>query len=487
MNILENPQSLWWLLACSLIGGGLAWGLSVLVYRSRQLEALLTAKSQLAANAIQLEDLRNQIAAQHQECNDLRKEFRLMEMAKVSAETKLSDTQQHFESQRGLLDEAKLTLSDTFRALASEALAGNNQGFLSLAEEKFKALKDETAIELNHRHASLEALVNPLSETLRMYQHETKALEDKRLREFSTVSEQLKHLATAQSTLQSETSKLVNALRSPHVRGRWGEIALRRTAELAGMSAYCDFHEQPSVTTEGGRLRPDMIVKLPAGREVIVDSKVPLIAFLESLEAHTEESRINALQRHTEHVKTHIRQLASKEYWDQFPSAPEFVVLFIPNDSFLAAAAEQDPALIESAISQKVVIATPTTFIALLRAIAFGWRQEHMTESAERISQLGQELAERMSTMIEHFSKVGQALGRAVESYNGTVASLENRILPSARKFKQLGVNTRKDIPDLQPVEQSPRRTSGLPPTLEELSPPLESINVPTTPHSSEE
>ena len=453
------------------MGGILALALSSLTYRSRKLEALQPVETQLAAHKARLEDVRNQLSSLHQEYDDLQKEFRLMEVAKVSAETKLLGTQEHIESQRAMLDEAKPTLSDTFRSLASEALAGNNQGFLALAEEKFKALKDETAVELNHRHTSLEALVNPLAESLRTYQQETKALEDKRLREFTSVSEQLKQLATTQSTLQSETSKLVNALRSPHVRGRWGEIALRKTAELAGMSAYCDFHEQQSVETETGRLRPDMVVKLPAGREVIVDSKVPLSAFLESLEAHTNESRDMALKRHADHVKTHIRQLASKEYLDQFPAAPEFVVLFIPNDSFLAAAAEQDPSLIESALTQKVVIATPSTFIALLRAIAYGWRQEQVAESAQRISLLGQELAERMGTMVEHFAKVGQTLGRAVESYNATVASLENRILPSARKFKQLGVNPRKEIPDLQPVEQSPRPSSGLPPMLDDLPP----------------
>jgi len=471
MTILQDPQSLWWIFASALLSGICAWALSALIHRSRKLEALQTVKTQLATRTVQLENIQNQLASLHQEYDDLQRKFRLMEIAKVSAETQLSDTQRHFDSQRALLDEAKLTLSDTFRSLAAEALAGNNQGFLALAEEKFKALKDETTIELDHRHTSLEALVKPLAESLRTYQQETTALEEKRLREFSTVGEQLKHVASAQSTLQSETSKLVNALRSPHVRGRWGEIALRKTAELAGMSAYCDFHEQQSVATETGHLRPDMIVKLPAGREVIVDSKVPLIGFLESLEAHTDESRKLALQRHAGHVKSHIRQLASKEYWDQFSAAPEFVVLFIPNDSFLAAAAEQDPSLIESALSQKVIIATPSTFIALLRAIAYGWRQEQMTESAQRISQLGQELAERMGTMIEHFSKVGYTLGRAVESYNATVASLENRILPSARKFEQLGVNSRKEIPDLHPVEQSPRTPSKLPPTIEDLPP----------------
>jgi DNA recombination protein RmuC len=471
VNILQDFLYLWWLLASTLIGGGLAWALSSLFHRSRRLEALQTVETQLATNKTQVEDLRNQFMALQQDYNNLGKEFRLMEVAKVAAETKLSDTLQHLESQRALLDEAKLTLSDTFRSLASEALAGNNQGFLALAEEKFKALKDETAIELNHRHTSLEALMNPLTESLRAYQQETKDLEDKRLREFTSVSEQLKHLATAQSTLQTETSKLVNALRSPHVRGRWGEIALRKTAELAGMSAYCDFHEQESVSTETGRQRPDMVVKLPAGRDVVVDSKVPLSAFLDSLETNTDEFREIALKRHAAHVKSHIRQLASKEYWDQFPSAPEFVVLFIPNDSFLAAAAEQDPSLIESALTLKVVIATPTTFIALLRAIAYGWRQEQVAEGAQRISRLGQELAERMGTMTEHFSKVGHALGRTVESYNATVSSLENRILPSARKFQQLGVNPRKNIPDLQPIEQRPRPSSELPPTPDNLPP----------------
>jgi len=469
MNILQNAQDVWWLLASTMIGGGFAWVLSALFYRSRRLEALRMIETQLAVSTIHAEDLQTQLTALHHDYDHFRQEFRLMEVAKVSAETKLTDTQQHIESQRAMLDEAKHTLSDTFRSLASEALAGNNQGFLTLAEEKFKALKDETSIEIHHRQTSLEALMTPLTESLRTYQQETKALEDKRLREFSSVSEQLKYLAIAQSTLQAETSKLVNALRSPHVRGRWGEIALRKTAELAGMSAYCDFHEQESVSTETGRLRPDMVVKLPAGRDVVVDSKVPLSAFLDSLEATTDESRETALKRHAGQVKTHIRQLASKEYWDQFPAAPEFVVLFIPNDSFLAAAAEQDPSLIESALTQKVVIATPTTFIALLRAIAYGWRQEQVAEGAQRISTLGQELAERMGTMAEHFAKVGHALGRTVESYNATVASLENRILPSARKFKELGVNTRKDMPDLQPVEQIPRLPSDSTPSTDDL------------------
>lgn len=465
MHFPDDIQFVWLLLAGFLTGCVLAWAICAFLYRGRNIQALHDADTRLAATKAQEEELRIQLAALQRERDQLHQDCRLMEVAKVSAETKLQDTQTHLAEQRALLDDAKVTLSDTFRSLASEALAGNNQGFLTLAEEKFKALKEEATTAFDQRHTSIAALLHPLTESLATYQQVSKDLEDKRLRELSAVGEQLRQLASAQSILQTETSKLVNALRSPQVRGRWGEIALRKTAELAGMSSNCDFFEQESISTDSGRLRPDMIVKLPAGREVVVDSKVPLSAFLDSLEAQTDENRETALSRHLGQVKRHISQLASKEYWDQFPAAPEFVVLFIPNDSFLAAAAERDPSLVESALTKKVVIATPTTFIALLRAIAYGWRQEQVAEGAQRISTLGQELADRMSTMAEHLSKVGQALGRAVESYNATVTSLENRILPTARKFKALGITTKKDILDLKSIETIPRTPRTIDPS----------------------
>lgn len=466
-----DSQLLWILLSGLLVGGTIAWAICSILYRGRKIQALQETATQLASAQAQSAELRTQLASLQQERERIHQEFRLMEVAKVSAETNLENTQRHLAEQRALLEDAKMALSDTFRSLASEALAGNNRGFLTLAEEKFKALKEEATASFDQRHTSIESLLQPLTESLRTYQKESQALEDKRLRELSVVGEQLRQLASAQATLQAETSKLVNALRSPQVRGRWGEIALRRTAELAGMSANCDFFEQESVSTETGRLRPDMIVKLPAGRDVVVDSKVPLSAFLDSLEAHTDEDREAALNRHLGQVKRHISQLASKEYWDQFPAAPEFVVLFIPNDSFLAAAAERDPSLVESALSKKVVIATPTTFIALLRAIAYGWRQEQVAEGAQRISILGQELADRMSTLAEHFGKIGHALGRTVESYNATVTSLENRIWPTARKFKSLGISSKKDFMDIKSVEQMPRPPGDMEPSPEDLPP----------------
>ena len=439
------------------IGAALGWVIGVARTKTGVGAILREREARTAAAEARVEEVRQQLASAKADFESLREELRQAETARAAAETRAAETDKNLAEQKAILEDAKTRLSDTFKLLAAEALAGNNAGFLVLAEEKFKALKDEAAVDLESRKKAIETMIQPLGETLVAYQQETKALEDKRLREYSTVGEQLRAVAVGQATLQSETAKLVNALRSPQVRGRWGEIALRKTAELAGMSPHCDFVEQESVTTGEGRIRPDMVVKLPAGREVVVDSKVPLGGFLEALEAKTDEERDMALLKHAAQVNQHVIKLASKEYWDQFVSAPEFVVLFIPNDSFLAAAAEKDPALVESALSKKVVIATPATFIALLRAIAYGWRQELLTENAQRISTLGQELADRMGTLAEHLIRVGGALGKAVDSYNAAVASYESRVFPTARRFQALGAGGKKEIQELQPIDQKPR------------------------------
>lgn len=376
----------------------------------------------------------------------------------AAAEARAEELRRQIVEQRTLLDEAKTSLTHTFRALAADALAGNNQGFLDLAEQKFKALKDDAAGSLDARQRAIETLVQPLRETLAAFQQETKELEHKRVRDASAVGEQLRQLAMTHGALQNETARLVNALRSPHVRGRWGEITLRRIAELAGMTANCDFYEQESVETADGRLRPDMVVRLPAGRDVVVDSKTPLAGYLEALEATGEQERDSALAKYATQVRQHVAKLASKEYWEQFDNAPEFVVLFVPNDSFLIAASEKDPGLVEGAMARKVVIATPATFIGLLRAFAYGWRQEQITENARRISDLGQELADRMATVVDHVGRIGAALGKAVQSYNQSVASLESRVLPTARKFKELGAGGRKEIDEIEQIEHAVRQ-----------------------------
>jgi DNA recombination protein RmuC len=448
-------------LAALVVGAGIGW----LVRRQSKgggAEAdLRSFENRLSASDARIDELRHQLEESDREKNEIQEKLSAAEKARATAEATTVETQKNLAEQRTLLDEAKAKLSETFKSLASDALAHSNRGFLTLAEEKFKALKDEAATDLDVRKTKIQELVDPLKKALDEYQKEAKELEAKRLKEISTVGEQLRSVAETQASLQQETSKLVNALRSPQVRGRWGEIALRKTAELAGMTEHCDFIEQESVSTEDGRLRPDMVVKLPAGREVVVDSKVPLGGFMDALECTSDDERKACLVRHATQLKSHVQKLSSKEYWNQFPTAPEFVVLFIPNDSFLAAAAEQDPALVESALQKQVVIATPTTFIALLRAIAFGWRQEAMTRNAIEISKLGRDLSDRLATLTAHLSQVGKSIERTVQSYNKAVGSLETRVIPSARRFKELGVEGKKKLEQVDPVDHVPRQLAA--------------------------
>jgi len=276
-----------------------------------------------------------------------------------------------------------------------------------------------------------------------------------------TLTAQVAQLQQTGDALQRETSSLANALRSPQVRGRWGEMQLRRTAELAGMTEHCDFFEQQSVSTEDGRLRPDMIVRLPAGREIIVDSKVPFDAYQRAFEATTDVEREAALADHVRQLRDHINALATKRYWDQFPKSPDFVVLFLPNDSFLAAAATRDFTLINDALEKRVVLATPMTFIALLRSIEYGWRQETIAESAQKISQLGRDLYDRIVNFIDHVEDVGEHLEKSIRSYNSAVGSLEKMLLPQARKFKELGVEGKKDVPEPLQITLLPRSVAA--------------------------
>jgi DNA recombination protein RmuC len=437
--------------------GVVVWIISHLVTKSRIAKEAKDVESRAIGAEARVDELRRQIAEADTDFHSLRQRLSDSERAKAVAETRVQEIEKALSEQRTLLEDAKVKLSDTFKALAADALAGNSKGFLALAEEKFKALKDEAKTDLDSRRTAIEEIIKPLSDSLANYQRESKELEEKRLKEVSSVSEQLRSLAVAQTSLQNETAKLVNALKSPQIRGRWGEIALKKTAELAGMSKHCDFVEQETVATDDGRLRPDMIVKLPAGREVVVDAKVPLGGFMEALEAETDESRHAALARHAFQVKQHVTKLAAKEYWNQFATAPEFVILFIPNDTFLAAAAEQDANLVESALSQGIIIATPTTFIALLRAIAFGWRQETIGRSAQHICALGQELSDRLATMTSHLVTLGKSIDKSVESYNSAVGSFESRVLSSARKFKELGAGGRKEVEELATIDHVPR------------------------------
>jgi DNA recombination protein RmuC len=452
-------QTVLLVIACAI---GLIILIAVLATRKGGVPAddRVASESRIAAAEARVEELRKQTDDAARDFNSLRQQAAEAETARAVAETKVSELEKNLAEQRALLDDAKVKLSDTFKALAAEALAGNNQGFLTLAEQRFKALKDEAKTDLDVRKTAIEELVKPLAETLTTYQKETKALEEKRQREVGGIGEQLRSVTQAEELLRKETAKLVNALKSPQVRGRWGEITLRRTAELAGMSEYCDFVEQESVSGEDGRLRPDMVVRLPAGREIVVDSKAPLGGFLDALEAPTDEIRGLALKRYASQMKQHATRLASKEYQSQFTTSPDYVVMFVPNDSFLNAATEIEPQIMDFALGQKVLITTPATFIGLLRTIAYGWRQEKLAESAQRVWELGQKLSDNLATMTEHLAILGKALGKSVETYNSAIGSFESRVLSSARKFQELGAAGKKEIEVLEVVDQVPRTVS---------------------------
>jgi DNA recombination protein RmuC len=428
--------------------------------RLREAEERAAAREAEAAAAVAREgELRAQFDRRETDLTQLRTQLTAEQDARSKADARLEEARRGLDEQRELLEAMKKELTDTFGALSAAALKSSSEDFLRLASEHLGKVVVDTKGRLGEHKAALDGLIRPLNEALKKYEENVRHLELKRRQDYTSLDEQIKALATTHRDLQKETGNLVSALRKPHVRGRWGEVTLRNVVELAGMSAHCDFTEQLSLSTEHGRLRPDMLVHLPGGHDIVVDAKVSLEALLDASEAPTEEDRREAMKRHGSHVKEQVNRLGSKSYWDQFEKSPDLAVLFM-GEAALVAALEVEPTVMEDSMRKRVLIATPTTLFALLTAVAYGWRQEQVTRNAEAIAALGRELYDRVGVWGRHLGDVGKDLGRAVEAYNRAVGSMEARVMPSVRKFRELGAAGGEELPELPKAEQTPRNLS---------------------------
>ncbi len=387
-----------------------------------------------------------------------------LELERRAAQEKLA-TLEHTSTQA--LEHARAHMAQSFSVASSEALKNNSEEFLKLAQENLKQFQIKAQGDLEQKEKSIESLLRPIKETLQKTEQQFRQIENERKEAYGSITKHLETMTQTQQILHSETRNLVQALRRPEVRGQWGEMTLKRLAELAGMVEYCDFYEQEHTNTADGAMRPDMIIRMPGGREIIVDAKTPLDAYLSAVEAPDDATRDMHLTRHARKVRERVRELAARSYWSQFNNSPDFVVMFIPGDQFLSAALDVDRALLEDALRQKVILATPTSFVALLRAVAFGWQQQALAKNAEQIRDLGVDLHKRLCVFSEHLAKLGRSLGSSLEHYNKAVGSFEHQIIPGARKFTELGISAPKTLEIPEQIEKGVRNIEVITPDVQ--------------------
>lgn len=421
-----------------------------------------TLAANLAAAETRAGGLSLQIDKETQVSDALRSQLSTVQHSAATLGAQLAASQQNLLEQRKLLDDAHAKLNQAFASVSAEALAKNSEAFLQLAKERFTVLSTEAAGTLEQRKAQIEGLLKPMHEMLQHYQSRLGDIEKSRVESYSMLREQLGTLAETQRTLNMQTSQLVTALRRPQTRGQWGEITLRRLIELAGMSSHCDFEEQASVTSEESRQRPDVVIHLPGDREIVIDCKVVLDAFLDAAGTTDDDVRRTHLVRHAQQVRSRARDLSAKAYWQQFKTSPEYVVMFLPGEATLYAAVEHDASIIEDCLKNRVIVATPTTLIALLKAVEFGWRQEAVTQNAEEIRKYGKELYERIAVVAGHFARLGATLNSAIDQFNTTVGSMESRVLVTARKIAELGAKSDKELAEPQLIDTRTRDVTSV-------------------------
>ena len=428
------------LISGSVAGGLVAWFWASSRAHAHAAHERVDLHAQVASGTSTISELRRQLTERGDSIEELRRDLRTQEQARITAQTQFTESLKNIEEQRKLLEEAEKKLKDTFTALSADALRSSNETFAQQTIERMK----------------------PLHDVLERYETQIKELEKTRRTDYGALGEQLQSLRVTHQQLAHQTTTLVGALRTPEVKGRWGELQLRRTVEVAGMSAHCDFIEKPSVNTEEGRRQPDLIIKLPGNRTVVVDSKVSTNAYLDAVGAEDEEARRRHLTRYVQGVRKHMADLSKKEYWNQFDTAPDFVVMYVPGESFFSAALEQNRHLIEEGLAERVLLASPTTFIAMLRAMAHGWQQQQLIENAREIGDTAKQLYERVGKFVEHLGKVGDGLRRSIEAYNAAASSWESRVVPVGRRVTELGVAAKDgSFPELKRVDVAPRELPG--------------------------